>query len=556
MRKQRIRLLGFLALVVVTLGATLIAGNKPLLGLDLQGGVSVVLKPKAQVDADQLNQAISIIRNRVDSLGVAEPEITRQGNNVLVQLPGEKDVQRALNLVGTTAELRFRPVLRELPPEGATLESLGIDPNTTTTAAPTTTAAATSSVASTTASTTTAAGASTTTAAGATTTTAATSTSAATTTTVASTPEERRKQLEEQLGLNVATTSRDDDKADQTVVLPEYDRKTGKMTRRWQMGPAELTGKGIDSAEAKYTGVGGTSSGWVVALNMKGGDEGTNPINALATACRAGDPTLCPAARLGITLDGVVQFAGTINSQETPPFADGKLSIQGGYDQKAAKDVATALRYGSLPVELEKQSTQTVSATLGTDAKNAGIIAGILGLGIAAIYVLAYYRLLGAFALASLALSGGLLWVVIAWLGENRGLALTLAGITGIIVSIGVSLDSNIVYFEHMKEDVKLGRTPRSAADRSFPGAWSTIVKADVASLIGAGALYFLTVGAVKGFALYLGIATLLDLVATYFFLAPAVQLMARTRHYAQNPGWYGLTRPRTATAATPEVVR
>jgi preprotein translocase subunit SecD len=131
-----------------------------------------------------------------------------------------------------------------------------------------------------------------------------------------------------------------------------------------------------------------------------------------------------------------------------------------------------------------------------------------------------------------------------AYLGETKGLAITLSGITGIIVSIGVSLDSNIVYFEHMKEDVKNGRTPRSSADRSFAGAWSTVVKADVASLIGAGALYFLTVGSVKGFALYLGLATLLDLVATWFFLAPAVQLMARTGHYARNPAWYGLTRP------------
>jgi preprotein translocase subunit SecD len=524
MRKNRIRLGLFLTVVVVTLAASLIADNRPLLGLDLQGGVSVVLKPKNAVGNDELNEAIAIIRNRVDSLGVAEPEITRQGGNVLVQIPGVNDTQRALDLVGTTAELRFRPVLAELPPEGATLESLGIDPNaTTTTATPTTTVAASTT-------------------SGTATTTSTTTTS--TTTTVPLTAEERRKQLEDRAGITVPTTSADDDKADQTVVLPEYDPKTGKMTRRWQMGPAQLTGKGVSGADAMAPVVASGSGDWTVSVSFKGGADGTNQLNTLATSCVNYDATICPAGRLGITLDGRVQFAGTINSQSNPPFPDGQVSISGGYSKSQAKDVATALKYGALPVELVKQSTQTVSATLGSDALHAGIVAGILGLAIVALYVLGYYRLLGAFALSSLILSGALLWVVIAYLGETKGLAITLAGITGIIVSIGVSLDSNIVYFEHMKEDVKNGRTPRSAADRSFAGAWSTVVKADVASLIGAGALYFLTVGSVKGFALYLGLATMLDLVATWFFLAPSVQLMARTGHYARHPAWYGLTRP------------
>jgi preprotein translocase subunit SecD len=182
-----------------------------------------------------------------------------------------------------------------------------------------------------------------------------------------------------------------------------------------------------------------------------------------------------------------------------------------------------------------------VSATLGEDAKNAGILAGIIGLGLVSIYMILYYRLLGLVALASLALSFMLLWATISYLGANNGLALTLSGVTGIIVSIGVSLDSNIVYFEHMKEDIRNGRTPRSAAERSFAGAFSTVVKADVASLIGAGALYFLTVGSVKGFALYLGLATILDLLATYFFLGPIVQLISRHPSFTDHSSWYGL---------------
>jgi len=194
-------------------------------------------------------------------------------------------------------------------------------------------------------------------------------------------------------------------------------------------------------------------------------------------------------------------------------------------------------------VQLEPQSTQKVSATLGNDAKTAGIIAGIVGLTLVAIYVMLYYRLLGALALASLVLSSMLLWVVIAYLGETRGLALTLAGITGLIVSIGVSLDSNIVYFEHIKEDISNGRTPRSAAERSFESAWKTIVKADVASLLGAVVLYMLTVGAVRGFALFLGLAMVLDLAATYFFLGPAVKLVARRPSFNAHPTRFGLPR-------------
>jgi preprotein translocase subunit SecD len=548
-RRQITYVVSFIALTVVLLTATLIARNAPVLGLDLQGGVSVVLAPKNEVSNDTLDQTIEIIRDRVDALGVAEPEITRQGKNILVQIPGVEDQQRALDLVGTTAELRFRPVLRQLPPEGTTLEDLGIDPDTTTTtAAPTTTTADPN----------------------ATTTTAdpnaTTTTVAPTTTTTPQTPEERRKQLEDLYGLNVPTTPSGEDTADKTVVLPEYDRKTGEQIARWELGPAPLkdpndpskgyiVGTAVDSAEAQY------QNQWVVSVNLKDGDNGADQINQLAAQCRAGDPTVCPEAKLGITLDGRVQFAGSINSDANPPFGEGgELVITGGYSKSDAKDIALALKYGSLPVELEPQSTQKVSATLGNDAKNAGIIAGLVGLGLVAVYVLLYYRLLGALALASLVLSAGLLWVVIAYLGETRGLALTLAGITGLIVSIGVSLDSNIVYFEHMKEDIRNGRTPRSASERSFKGALSTVVKADVASLLGAGALYFLTVGAVRGFAFYLGLAMILDLAATYFFLGPAVQLLARRPSFSEHPGRYGLpsgpaSPPSGTTTPTPEVV-
>jgi preprotein translocase subunit SecD len=534
-KRQRALLLGFLIITFAMVGGSALAGQSPQLGLDLKGGVSVVLKPTNETPPETLEQAIEIIRNRIDSLGVVEPEITRQGGNILVQIPGVKDRDRAIALVGSTAELRFRPVLRDsctvspqsigncVPDEGATLESMGIDPNaTTTTGAPTTTVA------------------------GATTTTVAetaSTTTTSTTTTVPQTPEEKRKSLEDLVGISIATTTRDDDVADAVVVLPEENRETGERKVRYQLGPTGLTGTGIASAEARAPQIGGSSSGWTVSLDPKGGDQGRDQINVLAAACFNRTET-CPTGKLGIVLDGIVAFAGTVNSANF----DSSIELSGNYDESEARDIATALRYGSLPVELETQSVQTVSATLGNDAKNAGITAGVVGLLLVSIYVLLYYRLLGAVALGSLVLSFGLLWSVISYLSESRGLALTLAGITGIIVSIGVSLDSNIVFFEHMKEDIRSGRTARSASERSFASAFSTVLKADLASLLGAATLFFLTSGAVRGFAFYLGLATILDLIATYFFLGPAVKLIGRTAHFSAHPVAYGL--PSGARAA------
>src|SRR5690606_7623817 len=146
-----------------------------------------------------------------------------------------------------------------------------------------------------------------------------------------------------------------------------------------------------------------------------------------------------------------------------------------------AKDLALVLRYGALPVELEPQQTQVVSATLGEDALRAGIIAGLIGAVAVALYMIVFYRLLGLTAIGSLAISMMLLWTLIAYLGDTQGLALTLAGVTGIIVSVGVAVDSNIVCCETIREGVREGRTLRSSAERSFQGAFSTIVKADSA---------------------------------------------------------------------------
>ena len=525
MRRHLTPLIFFVAISLGSLIVTLAVGNKPQYGLDLQGGISVVLRPNADVPNDVLDRAVEIIRQRVDSLGVAEPEIGRQGSNVLVQLPGVEDQQRALDLIGATAELRFRPVLKaDIPPSDATLESLGITTTTTVPGATTTTTT-----------TTTLANASTTTLAdGSTTTTAPTTTL---------TPEQEQEQLKEALGLNLETTPRDQNTAEATVVLPQIDTKTKKELGRYQLGPAALKGDAVEDAQRETIQL-EQGGGFSVKLVIKGGETGIDAFNNMASLCVARTPE-CPTGRLAIELDGRVISAPNV---EVASFERDQIQITGGFSKGEAGDLAVALRYGSLPIALELQTTQTVSATLGEDALDAGILAGLIGVGLVTLLMVAYYRWFGVLAIAGLVVSAALMWSVIAWLGETQGLALTLAGVTGLIVSIGVQLDSCIVYFETMKEAVWNGRTPRSAVDRAFKGAWGTIKKGNFASLIGAVVLYFLAIGAVKGFALYLIIGNVLDLLTTYFFVAPAARIMARASSVNSHPARFGLPKPATET--------
>jgi len=490
------RLRGYGSLVAIVLVAavallyTLVAGNKPLLGLDLQGGVSVVLKPVQEVDNDTIDQAIAIIRQRIDAIGVAEPEITRQGSNILIQIPGVKDKERALELVGQTAELQFRPVLANVPidPQEATTTTSGNPAATTTTVTPEASIP---------------------------------TTTIDPTKTVGGLP----------LDVCVAGLSDEEINAGGQAILPQCD--DGLLVGSYAVGPVSLTGSALETARANL----GDNGQWVVAPTFKSGDDGIGGFNAVAGQCFSKGST-CPTGQLAIVLDGRVLSAPSINSQS---FKADQIEISGSFTERTAKDLATALKYGALPVEFEQQQAQVVSATLGKDALHAGLIAGLVGLIAVSIYMMAFYRVLGLFAILKLGIEAALLWSIISWLGANNGLALTLAGITGIIVSIGVSLDSNVVYYEHLKEDVNHGRSIRSSTDKSFVSAFSTIVKADVASLIGAALLWWLTVGPVRGFAFYLGLSTALDLLTSWAYMRPAVKLATRSKALLSRPWLLGL---------------
>jgi preprotein translocase subunit SecD len=491
-RSNLASLLGIVAVAAGLLLYTFVSGNRPLLGLDLQGGVSVVLQPAQDVPSDTIDQSIAIIRNRVDALGVAEPDIIRQGDSVVVSLPGVKEQKRALEIVGQTAELRFRPVQQVLPPR---LEDDAAEATTTTAppAEPTTTVAA--------------AGA-TTTAPGATTTT----TTSTTTTTI---PPSSRAKCE------ISLEDREADVADQPVELPECD-DDGREVARYQLGPTAMTGKALRTARATF------NNQWLVDVEFTG--EGGRQFDQLAASI--------VNQQLAIVLDSEVISAPVIQQAQF----NGEAQITGNFSEQEARDLALVLRFGALPVQLEPQTVQTVSASLGQDSLRAGVGAGLVGLALVALYMIVYYRALGVVVWLGVAVSAALLWSIISYLGDTAGLALTLAGATGIIVSIGVTVDSYVVYFERLKDEVRSGRTIRASVDRGFRRAYRTILAADTVSFIGAALLYFLTVGPVRGFAFFLGLSTLLDVIVAWFFTRPLVAILGRNRVFTEAR-WLGVAR-------------
>jgi preprotein translocase subunit SecD len=237
-------------------------------------------------------------------------------------------------------------------------------------------------------------------------------------------------------------------------------------------------------------------------------------------------------AYIAIDLDGQVQSAPlTQPSQAAFSSFQGKVQISGSFTQTTAQNLALVLNYGALPVRLLQVNKQQVSPTLGKSSLKAGLAAGIGGLILVLLYTIFYYRALGIVVVSGLGLSAGLLWAIISALGRSSlNLTLDLAGVTGIIVSIGITVDSYIVYFERLKDEARAGRSVRTSVDKSFRGAFRTVLAADLVSLAAAVVLYLLSVGTVKGFAFFLGLSTLLDLAMTLAFTRPLVILLGRSR--------------------------
>jgi len=496
-RRLWITLIVTLAIAWGGLGAALAAGVTPKLGLDLQGGFAVVLKAPDNADRAVLDQAVEIMRQRIENLGsVQEPEISVQGDSsILVQLPGVEDRERALQAVGTTGELSFRPVLDQsigISPaffDGTlpTPEDFGEQPaddepadgETTTTTSSTTTT---------------------------------------TTTTTTTLPPIIPPNLDPETGLTIV------DEAGEEAYLLGQDGFT-----YYHVGPAFLLGSDVEGAEAGFIGT--INAGWVVDPLFT--DEGGDKFEA-ATAQLTLFPPGDPRRSMAIVVDGEVVSAPQVSEQlATGEALDADvvyITVGGGDEQQSeAEDLATILRYGALPTTFERERVESVSASLGEDSLRAGLIAGVGGLILVGIALLIYYRALGLIALVGLSVFGSFLLLIISLMSRYQGTTLTLAGVTGIIVSVGITSDSYIVFFERIKEEHRRGRPLRTAVDQGFKRAFRTIITADTVTFVGSILLWILAIGPVKGFAVTLGIATVIDVVVAYFFTRPAAQLLVRS---------------------------
>jgi preprotein translocase subunit SecD len=463
------------ALVVVLVAAVYLGlGNRPNLGLDLQGGISAIYVPQFPEgqpipdDVDEiLDQTIEVIRARVDSLGVAEPDISRSGTDVLVQLPGVADADRLREIIGTTAQLTFRPVEEVIPP-GAPGYDEGPD--------------------------------------------------------CLAAVDEREELPDDEAGILCGPIAED------LVDAEGGDAEAAdQQPTKYRVGPAELTGERIDDAFPSIGDGQGYSVG--LALDSQGAAEFAAITGELACQRDQGQPGL-----LAIVLDQIVESAPAMNPGVACGVGitggDAQITVGAGSLQEQeveARDLALVLRTGALPISLEPATFETVSPTLGEESLRSGLLAGAIGLLLVSVWLLFFYRWLGAVALAALLVFGTVIFAIITAMGE-LGFALTLAGIAGLIVAVGITADSSIIFFERIRDEANLGKTVRTSVKAAFSSAFRTNLAGNTVTLAAAVILYFLAVGPVRGFALMLGLASILDIIIMYFFTRPLVTLMSGTK--------------------------
>jgi preprotein translocase subunit SecD len=461
-----------IAIAFGSLIATMSLGWGPKLGLDLAGGLSVVYKPATHATNADMQEVVTILNNRVNGLGVSGATVNLQGKNVVVSVPGVTDARHVLKIVGQTAQLLFRPVLCQATVAKTTHKATGALP----------TCGASYLL------------------------------SANNLAINTSSGEPTNNIAPDPAFASLKTTSPINDNPKKEVLLPVL----GSPGVRYVLGPAQLTGKSIAKASAGQT----TLGAWVVNY----------------TLTKTGSPLWDKVAdanfhqEVGIELDGVVQSAPLIlPNQATFTSFDGQGQISGSFTEDSAKTLALAMEFGSLPVRLNPLTTVAVSPTLGHSSLVAGLGAGLVGLALVLLYTILYYRALGLVIVLGLSTTAALLWAIISALGHTAlAPSFDLAGITGIIVSIGITVDSYIVYFERLKDEARAGRSIRTSVDRGFKSAWRTVLAADTVSLLAAVLLYLIAVGDVRGFAFFLGLSTLMDVIITWYFTRPLVILLGR----------------------------
>ena len=459
----------FIPLIFVSIFVYVYFNNfTPRLGLDLQGGISVLLTAPPESEPELIEQAVEIMRSRIEDFGdVQEPEISITGNNsVLVQLPGVTDQESAINAVGTTGLLTFRPVLDSSIYSGYSPAFI-FSPD----------------------------------------------------------PDNEGEFLQDvPPGVNPLTgISIEDNQNVTTYLLSGSD----SYPIVYELGPAELTGADIEDALAVFP-----ENEWIVQLKFK--PESEYKFTELTKKLAREESE---RRKLAIVLDGLVVSAPSISYEVDPNIgiSGGTAAITiGNTDSgESANNLAVVLRYGALPVSFERSSIQKVSATLGESTLNIGLNAGFVGVTIVLMYLLIYYRILGIFAVIGLSTFGLVFYSIISLLSTYQGFTLTLAGVAGIIVSIGLAAASYIVTFEKLKDELKIGRSYSYAADKAGKDAWGTILTADFVSLSASLLLYILAIGPIKGFAVSLGIATIIDLIYTRYYTRSTLKLAV---NFTNNP--------------------
>jgi len=498
-RRQRALWLSLIIVVVVAVGSlagTLAAKWSPRLGLDLAGGFSVVYQPVRHVTASDLSEIVDVMNNRVNGLGVSGATVSTQGNQqVVVDVPGVKNAQAELKQIGATAQLLFRPVLCYAPRyQGRSNPHAAVDPSALPQTCPSSYQLVTSNLQG----------------------------SASSSGGVAY-PSPAQGFQYPTLAKYPSTAPTTDETHPNSVVLLGGLPSSGCYPNRCLLGPAELTGRAVKSAVAQEQ----TSTGtWVVNFTLTG--AGAVGWNSMAQKYFH--------EVIGIELDGVVQSAPITQPTQSSFSSFGNtVQVSGNFTQASADALANALNYGSLPVPLKTETSQTVSPTLGKADLRAGLAAGIAGLILVLLYTIVYYRLLGIVVVTGLAVTAALLYSIISALGHTSlAPSFNLSGVVGLIVSVGITVDSYIVYFERLKDETRAGRTVRTSVDRGFKSAYRTVLAADLVSFIGALCLYVLSVGDVKGFAFFLGLSTILDVVVTYFFTRPLVILLGRNERLTE----------------------
>ncbi|MFF4245334.1 protein translocase subunit SecD [Streptomyces sp. NPDC001822] len=541
-RPGRALALILIAMVALTGGIFLSGHTTPRLGIDLAGGTSITLKAKSQpgkpdaINETNMNTAVGIIERRVNGLGVSEAEVQTQGaSNIIVNIPKGTNSKQAREQVGTTAQLYFRPVLTVA--DGAPTPEGSASPSATGSAKPS--AKATEPE--------TASGSKATPSDGATT--QGRAVTGALKKDATPTPKASTSGAAESSKSPAATEAPDPataalqkkftelDCADKEArvaagvgVKPEDPTVacSSEGDAKYLLGPAAVSGTDVDDAKAQFDQQRGI---WLVSMEFT--DKGSKKFQTITKKLSAQQS---PQNQFAIALDGEVVSAPQVNEA-----LSGSAEISGSFTQQSAEDLANVLSYGALPLSFSEDTVTTVTAALGGEQLQAGLIAGAIGLALVVIYLVAYYRGLALIALLSLLASGILTYTIMALLGPAIGFALNLPAVCGAIVAIGITADSFIVYFERIRDEIREGRTLRPAVERAWPRARRTILVSDFVSFLAAAVLFLVTVGKVQGFAFTLGLTTVLDVVVVFLFTKPVMTLMARTKFFGGGHPWSGL---------------